>query len=84
MYYREQLHDGITPHNARHIYLFPTDRANHWVDISNVVDQKVAALRCHASQTENRNMDEWVRRRGNIAGAEHKFPYAEPFHHFVM
>ena len=84
MYYREQLRDGVTPHNARQIYFFPTDRANHWVDISSVVDKKAAALRCHASQTKNMDVEEWIRRRGTIAGAEHKFSCAEPFHHFVM
>jgi len=84
MYYPEQLQNGITAHNAKQIYFFSTDRANHWVDISSVVDKKIEALRCHESQTRHMDISEWVRRRASIAGVEHKFKYAEVFHHYVM
>lgn len=84
MYYPEQLENGITPHNVRHIYYFSTDRPNHWVDITSTVDKKVAALRCHISQTKSKNIEEWVRRRASIAGVEHKIKYAEAYHHYVM
>jgi LmbE family N-acetylglucosaminyl deacetylase len=84
MYYPEQLRNGLTPHNARQLYYFSTDQPNHWVDISSVIEKKVAAGLCHQSQTKHMNLDEWARRRGSIAGVEHKFKYAETFHHYVM
>jgi LmbE family N-acetylglucosaminyl deacetylase len=84
MYYPEQLRDGITPHNARQIYFFPTDRPNHWVDISSVVEQKAAALRCHESQTKHMDAAKWIYERGLITGAPHKMKCAESFHHYVM
>ncbi len=84
MYYPEQLRIGVTPHNASQIYYFSTDRPNHWVDITSVVDKKAAALRCHESQTKNMDVDEWIRRRASAAGIEHKFKFAEAFHHYVM
>ena len=84
MYYPEQLRDGITAHNTKQIYFFSTDRANYWVDIGSVVDKKIEALRCHESQTKHMDIGEWVRRRASIAGVEHKFKYAEVFHHYVM
>lgn len=84
MYYPEQLRQGLTAHNARHIYYFSTDQPNHWVDISNVIEKKVAAGLCHKSQTANMNLDEWMRRRASAAGTEHKLKYAETFHHYVM
>ncbi len=84
MYYREQLRDGITPHNARQIYFFPTDRPNHWVDIGSVVEQKVAALHCHESQTKHMDVARWVSERGLVEGAAHKMKCAETFHHYVM
>lgn len=84
MYYREQLQNGITPHNARQIYFFPTDRANHWIDISSVIEHKEAALRCHESQTNQKNLKAWIAERGAIAGAPHRMKYAESFHHYVM
>lgn len=84
MYYPEQLHDGITTHNARHLYYFATDRPNHWVDISAVIEQKVAALRCHTSQTNHKDLYQWVHEKGIVAGAEHKFKVAEAFHHHAI
>ncbi|MGB8346626.1 MAG: PIG-L deacetylase family protein [Ktedonobacteraceae bacterium] len=84
MYFPEQLHDGMAPHNTRHLYYFATDRPNHWVDISGVIEQKVAALRCHASQTSNKDLYQWVHEKGIVAGAEHKFKVAEAFHHYMM
>jgi LmbE family N-acetylglucosaminyl deacetylase len=84
MYYPEQLRDGLTAHNARHLYFFATDRPNHWVDISDFIEQKAAALRCHASQTSHKDVLQWIRERGIVAGIEHKLKVAEAFHHYQM
>nr|BBH87237.1 GlcNAc-PI de-N-acetylase [Thermosporothrix sp. COM3] len=81
LYFPEQLRDGVTPHKIRQLYLFPTDQPNHWVDISSVIDRKIAALRCHASQTKEADLEARVRRRAAIAGAEHRLPLAEVFYH---
>lgn len=84
MYYPEQLQNGVTAHNARHIYYFSTDRPNHWVDISSVTEKKKAALRCHASQTSQKDLDTWIREKGLIAGVGHKLKCAEAFHYYLM
>ena len=84
MYYPEQLRDGITAHSALQIYYFPTDHHNHWVDISSVKEQKMASLRCHDSQTNQKDLSVWVTERGLITGAPHKMKCAESFHHYVM
>ena len=84
MYYPEQLQHGVTPHNAKQLYYFSTDRPNHWVDISSVTETKIAALSCHTSQTSQKDAQTWVEQRARIAGVEHKFTYAEAFHHYVM
>jgi LmbE family N-acetylglucosaminyl deacetylase len=85
-FYPEQLKDGVTPHSVKHLYYFLTDRPNHWVDISNVIDKKVRALSCHQSQMRNINNDPdaWVRRKAIVEGFEHRYQYGEPFHHMVM
>lgn len=81
MNFPEQLRDEITAHRVGEIYLFSTDRPNHWVDISSVIDQKLEARHCHLSQNLN---DEYVLRTGRVAGTEHKMAFAEAFHHYVM
>lgn len=80
----EQLTDGLTAHRVRDIYYFSTDQPNHWVDISNVIEKKILAMRCHKSQMKNFDADDFARRRARVAGSEHKFAYAETFHHYVF
>jgi LmbE family N-acetylglucosaminyl deacetylase len=84
MYYPEQLQNGLTPHNARNLYFFATDRPNHWVDINDVIEQKAAALRCHVSQTSRKDIYQWIREKGLIAGIERKLKVAEAFHYYQM
>lgn len=84
MSFPEQLVDGVTPHRVRDIYYFSTDHPNHWVDISSVIDKKIEAMRCHETQMINFDPDDFARRRARVAGAEHKFAYAETFHHYVL
>jgi LmbE family N-acetylglucosaminyl deacetylase len=83
MYYREQLKTGITPHSVKQIYYFNTDRPNHWVDITAVVDKKAEALRCHTSQTSKKDIEAWITRKGLVAGLPHKMKVGEDFHHYV-
>ena len=84
MSFPEQLTSGVAPHSVRDIYYFSTDHPNHWVDISHVIDKKIEAMRCHESQMAHFDPDDFARRRARVAGAEHKFAYAETFHHYVL
>lgn len=42
--------EGLQPCDVKELYLFFTDRPNVWVDVSDTIDVKIAALREHASQ----------------------------------
>jgi LmbE family N-acetylglucosaminyl deacetylase len=55
------LAEGLAPHKPREVWLYFTAGAhtNHWVDISDTIDQKIAALEAHASQ-----VGEWARSGG--------------------
>jgi LmbE family N-acetylglucosaminyl deacetylase len=46
----ELLDEGLEPHVASEVWLMASPRADHVVDISDSIDRKVAALRCHVSQ----------------------------------
>jgi LmbE family N-acetylglucosaminyl deacetylase len=80
----EQLVNGVVPHKAKHLYYFSTDKPNHWVDTSSVIERKIAAMRCHESQMSGFNPDEYARRKGREAGMVHKYKLAEAFHHDVI
>jgi LmbE family N-acetylglucosaminyl deacetylase len=44
------VNEGLAPWAVNQMYLFFTDAPNAWVDITDVIDTKVAALREHTSQ----------------------------------
>ncbi len=41
---------GLAAHKVRRIYLFWSERADTWVDVSATIERKIEALRAHASQ----------------------------------
>jgi LmbE family N-acetylglucosaminyl deacetylase len=64
MYHPELLDFGLEPHVVKKVYLTGTERPNCWVDISEVLDLKVKAIRCHASQVKGReDLAERIRAR---------------------
>jgi LmbE family N-acetylglucosaminyl deacetylase len=55
-------HEGLEPHAVRWMYLFWTERPDTWVDISETLEVKLAALHEHASQIrEPEGFDEGIR-----------------------
>jgi LmbE family N-acetylglucosaminyl deacetylase len=41
---------GLAPHRPAALLLWSADEPNHWQDISQTLDRKIAALLCHTSQ----------------------------------
>lgn len=80
----EQFVNGVVPHKVKHLYYFSTDKPNHWIDISDVIDKKKAAMCCHKSQMSGFDPEEYARRKGREAGMAHKYKLAEAFHHDVI
>jgi LmbE family N-acetylglucosaminyl deacetylase len=80
LYYAEQQRDGLAAHRVREAWLFSTDSADVWIDITPTIDAKLEALRAHASQTRNwPRTEERVRARAQEAGARYGIAYAELF-----
>src|SRR4249920_352950 len=44
---------GLAAHRVRRLYLFWSDKADTWVDVSDTLERKVEALRAHASQIDD-------------------------------
>ncbi len=56
------IDEGLEPHSVKRLYLFFTDQANAWVDVSDTLEVKLAALREHASQIrEPEGLEERIR-----------------------
>lgn len=66
--------DGLEPHTVRRLYLFWSNKATAWVDVSATLERKLAALRAHASQIHHPEaleprIREWAREEGAAIGA---------------
>lgn len=81
-YFPELLTEGLEPHRVREVWIDSiSDEANIHVDVTAVVDRKVAALRAHKSQMLDHDPDEWIRDWMRESGKKHDPPveYAEAF-----
>jgi LmbE family N-acetylglucosaminyl deacetylase len=90
--FRDLLQEGLQPYKVREVWLYFTSsaHANHWVDITDTVEQKIAALAAHDSQ-----IGEWARSGGlrremlkwaSDEATRRKLPYqyAEGFQRIVL
>ena len=74
----ELLDEGYEPHNVDLLYLTINLESQVVVDISDVIDRKAEALRCHKSQLGEEAIT-MVRKWNEEAGKEHGYGYAESF-----
>jgi LmbE family N-acetylglucosaminyl deacetylase len=75
----ELFRDGLEPHAVGAIYLAATEQADTWVDITDTMDLKLAALAEHASQFTREQVESVVRGWASANGEQIGVPYAEAF-----
>jgi LmbE family N-acetylglucosaminyl deacetylase len=74
----EQLVGQMEPWRIKEAYLFWTENPDHYEDISEFVDKRIASLRQHASQVRNpEKLDERVREGTAKTGEKAGFAHAE-------
>jgi LmbE family N-acetylglucosaminyl deacetylase len=67
------------PHRVRQVYVRGNDEPNVWVDVTDTIEQKIAALRQHASQMGDWDPTEMIKGWNAIVGKEKGFAYAESY-----
>jgi len=91
----EQLLGDREPWRVKNVYLFWTDKPDHWEDVGASVERRLASLRRHVSQVgENpEKLDERIREGMSHSAGEAKaadaekygaFEYAEGFKHIKL
>lgn len=76
----EHLVEGLQPHKVLDIYLFGTSEPDTWIDIADVFDKKVEALRCHKTQIRNpEELEQRIRERAKQAAEGQNMELAEAF-----
>jgi LmbE family N-acetylglucosaminyl deacetylase len=74
----ELLAEGYEPHQVKEVYISGTTNPNLYIDISDTLDRKIEALRCHKSQLDPGD-GQWVREWAAETGKAGDLEYAEAF-----
>ena len=81
--YPELLAEGLEPHKVKEMLFWGADEVNLRLDITNLFDRKIEALRRHESQVGQYDSPEWIaylrRRQQDMAEGE-PFELAEAFY----
>ena len=80
----EQLVGEVEPWRVEKAYLFWTDSADYWEDITQSIETRIAALARHASQVglNTGKLAERIREFAREAGEKPGYEYAEGFKRF--
>lgn len=80
LHFPELLAEGLAPHKVLEVYLMGHDEPDLWVDISETLELKLKALRCHASQfSDPEAVEARVRQRAAELGQAKGIAWAEAF-----
>jgi LmbE family N-acetylglucosaminyl deacetylase len=88
-YFPEQIEAGLQPHKVPEFMLAQSEQPNFWVDVSETLDIRFDALRCHASQMRlwPENGEAVIgqqRELASVLGVEHGARYVEEFRRVVI
>jgi LmbE family N-acetylglucosaminyl deacetylase len=80
-----ELLPDYEPHKVREVYTIQWDQPALVVDITETIDLKFEAARCHASQVADfEAFEERMRQRAAALGKEKGYAYAEGFDHILV
>jgi LmbE family N-acetylglucosaminyl deacetylase len=82
--FAELLKEGFEPHNVKRLYLHGPEKPDTWVDISETIDAKLAALKKHASQLGDWDPEKMIREWAAEEGKEKGMAYAEAYKVMVL
>lgn len=77
--FEELAKEGLQAHKVRKLYVEAWNGGDTWVDITDTIDLKIAALRCHASQMRNWDPEPMLRQWAAEAAKGKEMAYAEAF-----
>jgi LmbE family N-acetylglucosaminyl deacetylase len=76
--FQELEDEGLAAHKVYKVYVSTWEKEDTWINISEVIDLKIAALRAHKSQIKE-DPTEWVKKWAAEAGQGREMEYAEAY-----
>ncbi|MBC7261936.1 MAG: PIG-L family deacetylase [Chloroflexi bacterium] len=80
----ELLEEGLEPHKVGEIYLYGSAEPNIWIDITDTIELKVAALKAHRSQVDPEYAEIRIREWNGQVGRQYGVSYAEEFRRIIL
>jgi LmbE family N-acetylglucosaminyl deacetylase len=81
----ELLAEGLEPHKVREVLIRGSLSPNFWVDISDTIELKIAALKKHESQVSHfQGLEEGIRARAQQVAEGQDMTYAESFKRITL
>jgi LmbE family N-acetylglucosaminyl deacetylase len=68
-----------SPHRVSQLYVYGNDQANVWIDVTETLDQKIAALKQHTSQLGDWDPTEMIQEWSAEVGQEQGLAHAESY-----
>ena len=80
--YPDLIEEDLKPHKVTEVFLWASEQPNHFSDITDTYEIKIAALRCHHSQISNLppGWEDRIRARYEAMAEGKDFSLAEAFH----
>lgn len=75
---------GYEPHNVKRVYIHGSEKPDTWVDISETMEVKIAALKEHASQLGDWDPEEMIREWGEEEAEDQDMQYAEAYKVMIL
>jgi LmbE family N-acetylglucosaminyl deacetylase len=84
--FEELAEEGLTAHKTKRVYVNSWRDANTWVNITDTIDIKIAALKAHESQMAENNLepDKMLREWAARVGEGKEMEYAEAFRVIIL
>jgi LmbE family N-acetylglucosaminyl deacetylase len=81
----ELLDEGFEPHEIPYLWIatFSGD-SDTFVDVTETIEAKIEALRCHKSQIHDWPVDDWIRERARERAEGLDYEFAESFKTFKL
>ena len=77
--FTDLLAEGHEPHKVRRVYVHGAEKADTWVDVTETIDVKLAALRKHVSQLGEWDPEKTLREWAEEEAKDKGFQYAEAY-----
>jgi LmbE family N-acetylglucosaminyl deacetylase len=83
-FYPELLAEGLEPHKVREVWIEEWGGGKVFVDVTEAMDAKIAALAEHKSQFDIKDVEPFVRKWTEETGKKFGVPFAESYRRIIL